>query len=123
LIEATAFGAKAIIERFNEENIAINQVVAIGGVPKKSPLAMQILSDALNMPVKVTKSEQAVALGAAIFGAVVAGYYSSVKEAQKHMASGFETVYYPDKKNISIYNNIYARYKKLGNILENELRK
>jgi L-ribulokinase len=123
LIEATAFGAKAIIERFNEENIAINQVVAIGGVPKKSPLAMQILSDVLNMPVKVTKSEQAVALGAAIFGAVVAGTYRSVEEAQKHMASGFETVYYPDKKNISIYNNIYARYKKLGNMLENELRK
>jgi len=123
LIEATAFGAKAIIERFDEENIAINQVVAIGGVPKKSPLAMQILSDVLNMPVKVTKSEQAVALGAAIFGAAVAGTYRSAEEAQKHMASGFETVYYPDKKNISIYNNIYARYKKLGNILEDELRK
>jgi len=123
LIETTAFGAKAIIERFNEENITINQVVAIGGVPKKSPLAMQILSDVLNMPVKVTKSEQAVALGAAIFGAVVAETYRSVEEAQKHMASGFETVYYPDKKNISIYNNIYARYKKLGNMLENELRK
>ena len=123
LIEATSFGAKAIIERFNEENIAINQVVAIGGVPKKSPLVMQILSDVLNMPVKVTKSEQAVALGAAIFGAVAAGYYKSVEEAQKYMTSGFETVYYPDKKNISIYNNIYARYKKFGNILENELRK
>ncbi len=123
LIEATAFGAKAIIERFNQENITINQVVAIGGVPKKSPLAMQILSDVLNMPVKVTKSKQAVALGAAIFGAVAAGTYKSVEEAQKHMASGFETVYYPDKKNIFIYNNIYARYKRLGSILENELRK
>jgi len=123
LVEATAFGAKAIIERFNEENIAISKVVAIGGVPKKSPLAMQILSDVLNMPVKVTKSEQTVALGAAIFGAVVAGTYRSVEEAQKHMASGFETVYYPDKKNISIYNNIYARYKKLGNLLGSELRK
>jgi L-ribulokinase len=123
LVEATAFGAKAIIERFNEESIAINQVVAIGGVPKKSPLAMQILSDVLNMPVKVTRSEQAVALGAAIFGAAVASIYKSVEEAQKHMASGFETVYYPDKKDIPIYNNIYARYKKLGNILESELRK
>lgn len=123
LIEATAFGAKAIIERFNQENIKINQVVAIGGVPKKSPLAMQILSDVLNMPVKVTKSKQAVALGAAIFGAVAAGAYKSVDEAQKHMASGFETVYYPDKKNTFIYNDIYARYKNIGNMLENELRK
>ena len=123
LIEATAFGAKAIIERFNQENITLNQVVAIGGVPKKSPLAMQILSDVLNMPVKVSKSKQAVALGAAIFGAVAAGAYASVEEAQKHMASGFEAVYYQDKKNAFIYNDAYARYKKLGNMLENELRK
>jgi len=123
LIEATAFGAKAIIKRFNEENITINQVVAIGGVPKKSPLVMQILSDVLNMPVKVTKSEQAVALGAAIFGAVAAGIYRSIEEAQKNMGSGFETTYYPDKGKTFIYNTLYAKYKKLGNILEDELRK
>ena len=123
LIEATAFGAKAIIERFSEENITINQVVAIGGVPKKSPLVMQILSDVLDMPVKVAKSEQAVALGAAMFGAVVAGTYRSVEEAQKNMGSGFETTYYPDKEKAFIYNTLYAKYKKLGNILEDELRK
>jgi len=123
LIEATAFGAKAIIKRFNEENITINQVVAIGGVPKKSPLVMQILSDVLDMPVKVAKSEQAVALGAAMFGAVVAGTYRSVEEAQKNMGSGFETTYYPDKEKAFIYNTLYAKYKKLGNILEDELRK
>ncbi len=123
LVEATAFGAKAIIERFKEENIAINQVVAIGGIPKKSPLVVQVLSDVLNMPVKVTKSEQSVALGAAIFGAVTAGIYKSVEEAQEYMASQFETVYKPDKKNISIYNHLYKRYERLGNLLENELRK
>ena len=123
LVEATAFGAKAIIERFNEENITINQVVAIGGIPKKSSLVMQILSDVLDMPVKVAKSEQAVALGAAMFGAVVTGIYKSVEEAQKNMGSGFETTYYPDKKKAFIYNTLYAKYKKLGNILEDELRK
>ena len=123
LIEATSFGAKAIVERFNEENIMINQVVAIGGIPKKSPLVMQILSDVLNMPVKITKSEKTVALGAAMFGAVVAGIYKSVEEAQKYMGSGFEATYYPDKENTSIYNTLYARYKKLGNIMEDELRK
>ena len=123
LVEATAFGAKAIIERFNQENVAINQVVAIGGIPKKSPLVMQILSDVLDMPVKVAKSEQAVALGAAMFGAVVAGIYRSVEEAQKNMGSGFETTYYPDKEKAFIYNTLYDKYKKLGNILEDELRK
>ena len=123
LVEATAFGAKAIIERFNQENVAINQVVAIGGIPKKSPLVMQILSDVLDMPVKVAKSEQAVALGAAMFGAVVTGIYKSVEEAQKNMGSGFEATYYPDKEKAFIYNTLYTRYKKLGNILEDELRK
>lgn len=123
LVEATAYGAKAIIERFREEDIAINEVVAIGGVPKKSPLVIQILSDVLGMPVKVTKSEQSVALGAAMFGAVVSGFYSSVEEAQKGMESGFETVYEPDKDNTTVYNDMYKRYKNLGNILEDELRK
>jgi len=123
LVEATAFGAKAIVDRFLEEDIVINQIVAIGGVPKKSPLVIQILSDVLNMPVKITRSEQSVALGAAIFGAVAAGTYKSVEEAQEYMGSKFETVYHPDKRNISIYNHLYKRYKKLGDILENELRK
>jgi L-ribulokinase len=123
LVEATAFGAKAIIERFHQEDIIIKQVIAIGGIPKKSPLVIQVLSDVLNMPVKVTKSEQSVALGAAIFGAVAAGIYKSVEEAQKYMNSDFETIYYPDKKNISIYNHLYERYRKIGNMLEDELRK
>jgi L-ribulokinase len=123
LVEATAFGAKAIIERFHQEDIVIKQVVAIGGIPKKSPLVIQVLSDVLNMPVKVTKSEQSVALGAAIFGAVAAGIYKSVEEAQKYMTPDFETIYHPDKKNISIYNHLYERYRKIGDMLEGELRK
>jgi L-ribulokinase len=123
LVEATAFGAKAIIERFYEEDIVIKQVVAIGGIPKKSPLVIQVLSDVLNMPVKVTESEQPVALGAAIFGAVVAGIYKSVEEAQKYMSCDFETIYNPGKKNVPIYNNLYERYGKIGRILEDELRK
>jgi L-ribulokinase len=123
LVEATAFGAKAIIERFQEDDIIIKQVLAIGGIPKKSPLVIQILSDVLNMPVKVTKSEQSVALGAAIFGAVVSGIYKSVEEAQKYMTPDFETVYYPNRENISIYDNLYKRYRKIGNMLEDELRK
>jgi len=123
LVEATALGARAILERFNEEEISINQIVAIGGIPRKSSLVMQILSDVLNMPVKITISEQSVALGAAIFGAVAAGIYDSVEDAQKYMVSKSESVYYPDRKNTLIYDVLYKRYKKLGKILEDELRK
>ena len=123
LVEATAFGARAIVERFREEDIAINEVIAIGGVPRKAPFVIQILSDVLGMPVKVTKSEQSVALGAAIFGAVAAGYYGSVEEAQENMKPEFETIYRPDKNNALIYDDLYKRYKNLGNLLEDELRK
>jgi L-ribulokinase len=123
LVESTAFGARAIVERFREEDIAINEVITIGGVPRKAPFVIQVLSDVLGMPVKVTKSEQSVAIGAAMFGAVAAGYYKSVEEAQEKMKSEFETIYKPDKKNTLIYNDLYKRYKNLGNLLEDELRK
>ena len=97
LVEATAFGSRAIIDRFTECNVEIKEVVAIGGIPQKSPLVMQILADVMNMPVKVAKSSQSVALGAAIFAAVAAGHYDTVLDAQKNMSGGFLKTYVPDK--------------------------
>lgn len=123
LAEATAFGSQAIIKRFIEDGLKINEVVAIGGIPKKSPLVMQILADVLNMPVKIAESSQAVALGAAIFAAVASGYYKSIHDAQKHMASSFLTSYYPDDKNSKVYEKLYNLYVKLGTKLEDFLRK
>ncbi len=123
LVEATAFGAKAIVDRFTSEGITIKEIVAIGGIPKKSPLVMQILSDVLAMPVKVVRSEQAVALGAAMFGAIVAGIYPTVEKAQSKMGSGYEVIYYPDKKRAEFYKNFYERYKKFGSLLEEELKR
>ncbi|MBM3708832.1 MAG: ribulokinase [Actinobacteria bacterium] len=122
LVEATAFGSKAIIKRFVEDGLKINEVVAIGGIPKKSPLVMQILADVLNMPVKVAESSQAVALGAAIFAAVASSYYSSIHEAQKNMASGFLETYYPDEKNSKIYDKLFNLYIELGAKLEDFLK-
>ena len=123
LAEATAFGSQAIIKRFMEDGLKINEVVAIGGIPKKSPLVMQIMADVLNKPVKVAESSQAVALGAAIFAAVASGYYKSIYEAQEHMASGFLTTYYPDVKNSKVYEKLYSLYVELGTRLEDFLRK
>ncbi len=123
LAEATAFGSKAIIKRFVEDGLKIEEVVAIGGIPKKSPLVMQILADVLNMPVKVAESTQAMALGAAIFAAVASGHYNSIYEAQKHMASGFVKTYYPDNKNVRTYERLYDLYEELGSGLEGFLRR
>ena len=75
LVEASCFGAKKIVDRFLDEGIPIEGVVALGGVAKKSAFIMQMMADLLNMPIKVVESEQACALGAAIFGAVAADVY------------------------------------------------
>jgi len=122
LVEATAFGSKAIIERFTEEGVKIDQVVAIGGIPQKSPLVMQILSDVLDMPVKVASSFQAVALGAAVFAAVASGYYKDIYKAQEKMASGSLKTYNPIKENVETYKKLYKLYSKLGNQVEDILR-
>ena len=122
LVEATAFGSKSIIDRFAEDGLEINEVVAIGGISQKSSLVMQVLSDVLDMPVKVLKSTQAVALGAAIFGAVAAGYYKDIAEAQKYMASKFLKEYNPVPANVKIYKDLYGKYKKAGKALETLLQ-
>jgi len=114
LVEATAYGSKAIADRFTENGIEIKACVGIGGVAKKSPFVMQTMADVMNMPIKVARSEQTVALGAAMFAAVAAGVYPTIQEAQKAMGQGFETEYTPNSKNVTKYAELYKKYQKLG---------
>ena len=123
IVEATAFGSRAIIERFKEEGVEIKEVIAIGGIAQKSPFVMQVLADVLHMPVKVAASSQAVALGAAVFAAAASGYYSSVEKAQEKMASSIQTTYIPVRENTSAYDKSYRLYSELGDSLEGILRK
>jgi L-ribulokinase len=122
LVEATAFGSRAIIDRFREQGVEIEQVVALGGISQKSPLVMQITADVLDMPIKVAASEQCTALGAAMFGAVAAGIYDDVAAAQKKMGSGFTKTYKPNRRNAREYDALYRRYLTLGTSLEPQLR-
>jgi L-ribulokinase len=122
LVEATAFGSKAIVDRFLEQGVAIREVVALGGISQKSPFVMQVTADVLDMPIKVARSEQTTALGAAMFGAVAAGIYGSVPEAQAKMGSGFRTTYTPDPARAGQYRSLYDKYLELGRILEEPLR-
>ena len=114
LVEATAFGARAIIERFKEEGIAVNSVVAIGGISKKSDFVMQTCADAWNCPIEVLESEQSCALGAAIFAAVCGGVYATVADAQKVMASRTCKTYMPNAQAAAIYDKRYQQYQALG---------
>ncbi|GHV05350.1 ribulokinase [Bacteroidia bacterium] len=121
LVEATAFGSKAIVDRFLENGIEIDNVIGIGGISLKSPFVMQTLSDVLGMPIQVAKVEQACAFGASMFGAVAAGVYTNVEEAQAAMGQGFAKEYYPDEANHAIYLKLYEKYRKLGYFTEHEL--
>ena len=118
LVESTAFGSKKIIERFKEEGIPIYGLIALGGVAKKSAFVMQTLADVLDVPIKVIRSENACALGAAMFASVVGGVYQNVREAQEKMGSGYELEYIPIPENVLVYKQLYNKYLELGRFVE-----
>lgn len=110
-IEATAFGARVIAERLEKYGQAVEQIVACGGVPVKSPLVMQIYADVLGYPIAVSRSSQTAALGAAITGAVAAGTHSTFREAMDAMTAVQPQAFAPDPQSRAIYNRLYAQYK------------
>ena len=114
LVEAAAFGSRAITERLLEEGVKVDRIYAVGGISKKSRFVMQTLCDVLGMPIKVVRSEQACALGSAMYAAVTAGLYSDVLEAQRAMSSGFSDEYQPNNERKAIYDKLYERYLKQG---------
>ena len=114
LVEATAFGSRAINERLLDEGVAIDNVIAIGGIARKSPFVMRTMADVTGVPIRVTDSDQACALGAAMFAAVAAGLYPTIAAAQRAMSPGFSAEYRPDPARHAIYDRLYARYRKLG---------
>lgn len=118
LVEATAFGARRIVERFRSEGVPIREVIGIGGVSKKSPFVMQTLANVLNMPIKIAASEQTCALGAAICAASAAGLYPSMQVAQDAMGSGFDATFLPQVDKIGVYDRLYEQYVALGGKLD-----
>jgi L-ribulokinase len=113
LIEATAFGALTIIRRFEEYGVRVKEVVNCGGIAEKNPMVMQIYADVCNRPMKVSRSAQTCALGAAIFGAVAGGAYRSVPAAQRKMTGTKDTVFRPRKAAAATYAELYGLYRQL----------
>ena len=122
LVEATAFGSRAIVERFREQGTRIDSAIAIGGVAKKSRFVMQTIADVLNLEVTVPVGDQAVALGAAMFAATAAGLFRTVEDAQRSMGSGVDSVYRPDAQRAKHYDRAYQDYLRLGCFVESELK-
>ncbi|AUX27873.1 ribulokinase [Sorangium cellulosum] len=121
LVEAVAFGSRAIVERFRSQGIRIDGAIGIGGVARKSPLTMQVLADVLDMTVEVRAGEQPVALGAAMFAATAAGLHAAVEDAQRAMAPETEARYRPDPARARLYDALYRDYIQLGSFVEREL--
>ena len=112
LIEATAFGARRIVEAFNDAGVPVREFVAAGGLIK-NPFLMQIYADVLNMPLTVMSSEQAPALGSAIHAAVAAGAYPDVPAAARVMGRAEKDVYQPIKENVAAYEELFGEYRSL----------
>lgn len=121
LVESICFGSKKIVDRFVEEGVEIKAIVAIGGVAKKSGFIMRTLANVLNMPIKVAVSDQAPALGAAMYAAVAAGIYHDTISAIKAMGNGFEVTYEPDSDQVKQYETIYQKYTLLGEFVEEKI--
>ena len=82
---------------------------------------MQMMADVMNMPIRIHKSEQTCALGAAMFAATAAGIYEKVEDAMQAMGSGFEKTYFPNQKSVDFFQKRYQQYKELGVFLESQL--
>ena len=120
LVEATCFGAKAIVDRFEEQGIPIKGLIGLGGVAKKSPYVMQVMADVMNMPIRIHRSEQTCAIGAAMFAATAAGLYNRVEEAMEAMGQGFDATYHPNEEHRAYYAKRYAQYRALGQFMESQ---
>lgn len=122
LVNAICFGAKKIVDRFEEEGVPIHKVIGIGGVARKSPFIMQTLANVLDMPIIVAASDQAPALGAAIYAAVAAGVYPDVQEASRNMGSDFEAEYHPQPEQVPQYARLMQQYQQLADFTESVIK-
>jgi L-ribulokinase len=116
-VEATCFGAKAIVDRFLDEGVPVKGLIGLGGVARKSPYIMQVMADVMNMPIRIHRSEQTCALGAAMFAATVAGLYPNVEAAMEAMGQGFDATYQPNPARRSVYAARYRQYTALGQFM------
>jgi L-ribulokinase len=126
LIEATAFGARVIVDRLREHGVPIDRVVCCGGIAEKNDVFMQIYADVLGQPMLIAGSSQAPALGAAISAAVTAGEHGSWTAAQQAMTSVKDRRFEPDAAAHAVYNELYAIYRELhdefGDVANMDLR-
>lgn len=112
-MEATAFGTKMIMKSYNEWGMQVDEIFACGGLPQKNSLLMQIYADVLNMPIHVSASDYAPAVGAAILGSVAGKAHKKVEDAVESMKQPFLETFYPIKNNVDTYKTLFAIYEQM----------
>jgi len=126
LFEATAFGTRVIIDSYVDAGVPIDRLVACGGLARKNPFLMQLYADITGRPIDVASSDQAVARGAAIFGALAAGAEASgfptADEAVARLGSGSEATVEPDARTAGAYDRLYAIYRRLHDYFGREAK-
>jgi len=122
LAESTCFGAKSIVDRFNDEGVPVKGLIGIGGVAKKSPYIMQMMADVMQMPIRIHQFEHTCALGAAMFAATAAGIYPKVEDAMQAMGGGFDKEYFPDKNLAGFYQQRFKLFNDLGKFVEHQTK-
>ena len=124
LVEATCFGARAILDRLRASGVAVDEVIALGGVAQKSPYVMQTMADVMGMPIKVSAADEACALGAGMFASVAAGVHADIASAQAAMGQGWQRTFTPDAGRGAIFDARYTeRYLPLGAFEEGRTRR
>jgi L-ribulokinase len=118
LVEATAFGSRAIQERMRAHGVSVDRIIALGGIARKSPFVMQCLADVLGCEIAVSASDQTCALGAAMCAAVVAGCCADLGAAGDRFDAGLSASYRPDPSRRAAYDAAYAHYQALGAFVE-----
>lgn len=113
LIEATAYGARVILDAYRESGVPVEKFYASGGVSQKNALAMQIYADVLGMPVNIASAAQGPAMGSAIYAAVAAGVYQDAAEAARAMGGVKSAAYEPIAENAAVYEQLYQEYRRL----------
>ncbi|RCX16102.1 L-ribulokinase [Anaerobacterium chartisolvens] len=118
LVMGTVFGSRHVFDKYTASGIKIERIIMVGGIAKKSPFVMQMMSDVLQRPLMVCNEEQTCAFGAAIYAAVAAGFYPDVPTAQRALCEPFEANYYPIAGNLARYEEKYQKYLVLGGFVE-----
>jgi len=120
LLESVAFGTKSIVSLFEKAGLSADTFIAVGGIPRKNPLLMQIFADILNRPVEVPALSLAGSLGSAIYAAFATGLYPDITAAARAMAPREKIIYTPSPQNAAVYRTLYKRYQSLSRSVYSE---